>query len=539
MAERVDPEKCSVLRAAPRLIQILRVLIRHKFLGALRGKRHWPPPKEVRETVEELGLTFIKFGQVLAMRRDLLPDAYIDELELLHDQLPAMGIDEVRRTVEDELGAPLTELFSSFSETPLAAATIAQVHEATMRDGRHVAVKVRRPCLKEMITTDIAALTYLVAIGERLFPRLRALDLPVVVSEFAKSLNRETDFSREARSIVILRTALADVPDLWIQDVVAEYSRGAVLTLEFSAGERVDLYATLHPEAMPRSINTLVKLMLQTIFEEGLFHADPHPGNVFVLPDGRLSLLDFGMTGELDEPMRESLILLLEAVVKGDARAATEAYLEMAPASEKVNRAALLVDIKAALYEIHRSDLADVSIGNAFESLLRAGSRNGVHNPSEFFLLTRAFVILESMMRELAPGHDYMESFREEISRLTAQHFSLARIKEKTTKLARELERLVSDAPGDMRRILRRVAEGDLGRVQSPALEALGGRVSRNLERLTGAIASAALVVGGSMLLLTPMGGWHHRLGETMIISGIVGMFIMSIGAWRRDRGRR
>jgi ubiquinone biosynthesis protein len=539
MAVRIDPRKGSLLRAGPRLMQILRVLVRHKFLNALRGERHWPPPKEVRETVEELGLTFIKFGQVLALRRDLLPDAYIDELELLHDQLPAMGIDTVRATVEVELGAPLTKLFSSFSETPLAAATIAQVHEATTQDGRHVAVKVQRPGLKRIISKDIAALTYLVALVETIFPRLRALDLPVVVREFASSLNRETDFRHEARSIVLFRAALADVPDFWIPDVVAEYSTETVLTMEYSAGERVDLYAKAHPEAMPRAINTLVKLMLHTIFEEGLFHADPHPGNVFVMPDGRLSLLDFGMTGELDGPMRESLTLLLEAVVKGDARATTEAYLEMAPASEGVNRAALLVDIKAALYEIHGNDLADVSIGNAFDSLLRAGSQNGVHNPGEFFLLTRAFVILESMIRELAPGHNYMESFREEISRLTAQHFSLARMKEKTTKLARELERLISDAPGDTRRILRRMAEGDLGRVQSPALEALGDRISRNLGRLAGAIGCGALVVGGSLLLFAQMGGWHHRLGEAMVISGMLGMLVIQVGAWLRDRGRR
>ena len=539
MSILIDPEKGSLLRAAPRLMQILRVLARHKLLGALRGKRHWPPPKEVRETFEELGLTFLKFGQVLAMRRDLLPDAYIDELEMLHDQLPALGIDVVRATVEAELGAPLTELFASFSETPLAAATIAQVHEATMQDGRHVAVKVQRPGLEAIISTDIVAMTYLVALGERLFPRLRALDLPVVVREFSNSLSRETDFSREARSIVLIRTALADVPDLWIPNVVMASSSGNVLTMEFSAGERVDLYAKLHPEAMPRSINTLVRLMLQTVFEEGVFHADPHPGNIFVLPDGRLSVLDFGMTGELDEPMRESLIRLLEAVVKKDARAATEAYLEMMPASEKVNRAALLVDIKAVLYEIHRSDLGDVSIGDALDSLLRAGSRHGVHNPSEFFLLTRAFVILESMIRQLDPQHDYMGSFREEISRLTAQHFSPARIKEKTTKLARELERLMSDAPGDTRLVLRRIAEGNLGRLQAPGIEALGGRISRNLDRLTGAIAFAALVIGGSMLLLTPSGGWHHTLGEIMVASGIAGMVISSIGTLRRDRGRR
>jgi len=539
MAVMIDPENSSLLRAAPRLMQILRVLARHKFLGALRGKQHLPPPKEIRETFEELGLTFLKFGQVLAMRRDLLPDAYIDELELLHDQLPALGFDVVRATVEAELGSPLNELFTSFNETPIAAATIAQVHEAVMKDGRRVAVKVQRPGLEEMISADISALTYLTALGERFFPRLRALDLPVVVSEFADSLKRETDFRREANSIVLFRAALTDVPDLWIPDVVAKYSGETVLTMEFSDGERLDLYGKLHPEAMPKAIHTLVRLMLQTIFEEGLFHADPHPGNVFVLPDGRLSLIDFGMTGELDEPMRESLTLLLEAVVKGDAWAATEAYLEMASASEKVNRAALLIDIKAVLYEIHRSNLENVSIGDSFDALLRAGSRNGVHNPGEFFLLTRAFVILESMIRQLDPRHNYLESFREEISRLTRQHFTMERIKDKTTKLARELERLMTDAPGDTRRVLRRFASGNLGRLQIPAVEALGGSINRNLKRLTDAIAAAALLIGGSMLVNSQRDtGWHQYFGEALVAAGVVATLLVGIAALRHDKGR-
>jgi len=310
-----------------------------------------------------------------------------------------------------------------------------------------------------------------------------------------------------------------------------------VLTLEFSPGERIDHYAKLHPQAMSELMNALVRLMLQTVFEEGLFHADPHPGNVFVLPDGRLSLLDFGNTGDLDAAMRESLMLLLEAVVKGDARAATEAYLEMAPAGQNVDHAGLLIDMKATLYELGRSSLAKVSVGAAFDSLTRAATRNGVHNPPEFVLLTRAFVILESMVGELAPDHDYMAAFREEIERLTALHFSPERIKEKTTQLARDVERMVTDAPRDTRRILRRMADGDLGRL--PGVEALGARVSRNLERLASAISFAALMIGGSMLLLTPMGGWHHVLGEVMVVSGIIGMVLAGIRTLRRDQSRR
>jgi ubiquinone biosynthesis protein len=211
----------------------------------------------------------------------------------------------------------------------------------------------------------------------------------------------------------------------------------------------------------------------------------------------------------------------------------------MTPAGEKINRAALLVDIKAVLYEIHRKDLTDVSVGDAFDSLLRAGSRHGVHNPGEFFLLTRAFVILEAMIRQLDPQHNYMGSFREEISRLTAKHFSLEHIKEKTTDITRELERLISDAPGDTRRVLRRIAEGHLGQLQVPGLEALGGRVSRNLERLTGAIAVAAFVIGGSMLALAPLEGWHHVLGEAMVYAGIIGTGMIFVGARCRDHRRR
>jgi ubiquinone biosynthesis protein len=152
-------------------------------------------------------------------------------------------------------------------------------------------------------------------------------------------------------------------------------------------------------------------------------------------------------------------------------------------------------------------------------------------------LLSRAFVILESMVRQLAPDFNYMASFREEISRLAEQHFSPGRIKTKSSTLAREMERLIIDAPGDTRRILRRIAEGNLGRL--PGLEALGGRLSRNLERLARAIAFAALVISGSMLLLTPMGGWHHILGEIMIVSGIGGIVIAGMSAMRRNHGRR
>ena len=172
-------------------------------------------------------------------------------------------------------------------------------------------------------------------------------------------------------------------------------------------------------------------------------------------------------------------------------------------------------------------------------SLLRAGSRNGVHNPGEFFLLTRTFVIMESLLHQLAPHHDYMASFREEISRLSAQHFSRDQAMRKTTTLARELERLISDAPGDARRTLRRLAKGNLGRLQAPALEALGDRLTHNLDQLNRTLLLAALIIGGSLLVIAQMGGWLHIFGEIMIGSGVFGILLAFIGALRRGGIRR
>jgi ubiquinone biosynthesis protein len=534
----VKVAKVPLYRVAPRLLQILRILRRHKVLRAVRGVDHLPPPAEVLATFEELGVTFHKFGQVLAMRTDLLPTAYTDELKVLHDRMPAMDFDTVKSMIETSLNAPMEDVFSSFTETPIAAATIAQVHDATLLDGRHVAVKVQRPGLSVQIATDITAMMYMAVLGGNLFPSLRVYDLPTAVAEFERSLVRELDFSREAASLVLFRVALADVPDLWIPGVIAEHSTGTVLTLEFSKGEPIARYAPTHPDQMPHLIDTLVTLMLHTIFEEGIFHADPHPGNVYVLPDGRLSLLDFGNTGDFDEPIRESLILLLEAVVRGDGKAATEAYLEMATPTADIDRAGLLLDIKAALYEVSRSSQATVSIGDAFDSLLRAGTRNGVRNPPEIILLVRAFVILESMSMQFAPQHNYVESFRVETTRLTTQHFSPSRLRDKAIKIGRDLERLIEQAPGDMRLILRRIAEGH-GLVEAPGIEALGERVSDNLERLAGATASAALVIGGAMLVFARLSDWLSTGGLVMIFAGVLSMAVIRLGTFGRKRGRR
>lgn len=527
----------ATARHLPHLTRILRVLSRHGFLAALRGKSHWPSPDHVREALEEGGVVFLKFGQVLGLRRDLLPAEYIRELERLQDRLPPMAPAEVLATVTNALGTAPQELFASFSEEPLAAATIAQVHGATLADGRPLVVKVRRPGLQNRIAKDTATLAYLAALAEQLAPRLRRFDLVGMVAEFRKSLGRETDFRIEAQSIRRFRAALAEVPGLWIPDVIPERSSEAVLTLEHSSGERIDTYADAHPEARAALVEPVAALVLRQVFREGLFHADPHPGNLFVLPDGRLCLHDFGMIGELDDAMRESLTALLEATVAGDPRAATDAYLDLGIVGPDVDRAALERDLGELLRKIRERPLAEVSVGDALESLLRVGSSYRVQNPGALLLLTRAFLIAESVLRRLDPDLNVIEVFRRQLGDIAASRYEPGRLAARALRAGRQLDQLLATAPGDLRRLLRRMADGEVGRVHTPGLERLATRLARGLERLAGAVASAGLLVAGSMVL--DGGGWRRFLGQVLLASGILGSVAVALGAWRAARDRR
>lgn len=524
-------------RSRPRETGILRVLIRHGFLGAIRGERHWPSPSQVRTALEELGVVFLKFGQVLALRRDLLPPAYIEELERLHDQVPMIPFTEVRATLEAELGRPLDDLFARFEAVPLAAATIAQVHAATLSDHdgtRNVVVKVRRGGLADRIAQDTATLEYLAALAERLAPRLRPLDLAGMVREFRDSLRREMDLRREADTIRRFRAAMVGVAGVWIPDAVPERTTNAVLTLEHSPGVRIDRYADQHPETRPELARRLAALVLHQVFETGLFHADPHPGNVFVLPDGRLCLHDFGMIGELDEPLREGLTHVLDAVVRRDAPAAADAYLELGLVGGDVDRPALESDLAALLRDVHERPLAEISVGDALTSLLRVGTGHRIRNPGELLLLARAFLITEAVIRRLDPALSVVDVFRDEISHVNMRRYTPERLMREGLQTAREMERLAREAPTDVRRLLRRAADGDLGRVHTPELTALGQRVRRTLDRLTGAVASAALLLGGAMLVMVD--GWHRLAGDVLLAVGVLGTMATALGAWRTPR---
>lgn len=524
----------GLVRRTPRSMAILRVLARHGVLRALRGRAHWPAPRAVRRAFEELGPVFMKFGQVLAVRRDLLPPDYISELEHLHDDAPPVPAAEIRTTVEQQLGGRIADYFSTFDDVPLGSATIAQVHRAELPGGRTVVVKVRRARLSERVTEDTAVLRDLAALADAYVPRFRPADPVALVTEFKRTLEREMDLGLEAQTIRRFRAASLDAEGVWIPDVVTELSGPAVLVMEHSPGIRIDRYAEAHPERRGDLAGRVATLVLHQVFETGLFHADPHPGNLFVLPDGRLCLHDFGNIGELDTPMREGLTSLLDAVVRRDARDAADAYLDLGLVGGDVDRGALESDLAGLLTRIHERSLSELSVGDALGSLLRVGTEHRVRNPGALLLLARAFLIAEAVMRELDPSLDVVTAFRDQMARLTLQRYAPWRMAASARRVGRDLERFFDQAPFDLRRSLRRVADGELGRIRAPGVEETGRRVARDVERMTGALVSAAFLIAGSLLVVA--GGWHVPLGDVLLFAGIAGSIAVAIGALR---GRR
>jgi ubiquinone biosynthesis protein len=516
------------------MTRVLRVLVRHGFLGALRGRGHFPSPVQVKEALEDLGVVYLKFGQVLALRRDLLPESYIAELDKLTDRLPPIDFSAIREAIERELGRPLDDVFQSIDATPMAAATIAQVHTATLHDGRHVIVKVRRPDVESRVAADIPTLAHVAGWLERLQPSLSALNLTGMVREFRGSLTREMDLRLEASTITRFRASLAETPELWIPEPISEFTTRGVLVEQFSPGDRIDRYADAHPEARERLARAVAMLAMHQVFETGLFHADPHPGNLFVLPDGRLCLHDFGMIGEIDERLRAALGTLLEATVAGDARATADAYIEMGMAGVDTDRDALASDLGPVVRRIHEQPLAQISIGETLEALLKVGSQHRLRNPGEILLLTRAFLITEALLKRLDPTVNIVALFEQEIPRIAASRFTSQRLIARGKQAARDLEQLLAAAPNDVRRTLNRIAQGELGRVRVPDLEAAAAGASRDIERLTGGVTSAALLIAGALLGTTS--GWHRVIGDALLVVGVTATIAVALGALLKRR---
>ena len=504
----------------------------------LRAPREGEPsarPAHLRLAFEELGTTFIKIGQFLSTRPDLLPPRYIAELSKLQDAAPPIPYAEVVSVLESELGAPPEKVFESFEKEPLATASIGQVHAARLRDGEEVVVKVQRPLVALDVERDLAVLAELAEIAEGLTTLGRDYDVEGLVDEFAFTLRCELDYAREGQNLDRFREAFADEPALRLPRVHWYYTTQRVIVLERLRGLKVDDLVALDGAGIDRKklAADSVRLTLEQMFVHGFFHADPHPGNFYVLEDGSIGMMDFGMIGYLDEPMQESLSRLFMALFKGDTEGMMDELLEAGIVRGEVNRPALKRDLDHMIIcykDLSAQDLAAARIFNEITALAR---RHRLGLPSDLLLMAKVMAISEGLGTRLDPDFRFVEFAAPYFKRFWLRRRSPEQVREKVAEGVVEMAELGFSLPRHLRRFMTQAERGELGaRVELRDVDRVMALLQAMVNRLSISVLVGALIVGLSLSvhMFAPEGvGVYARwfLGFSFAAAAVLGLWLL------------
>ncbi len=462
-------------------------------------------PRRFRITLERLGPTFVKFGQTLSLRRDLLPDMWLAELRRLQAHVAPFPAAEARHAVELAFGRPVEQVFAAFETEPMSAASIAQVHRARLADGRAVIVKIRRPGIRAQIDGDMRALLGVGCLVLVLVPRLQRFQPLGIVDEIWANLRKETDFRQEARSIRRFSEAFREWPALNIPEVIDDLYSEAVLVQEMSGGLTID-----DPSVDgPRLAQVLVDAYLHQFFVVGFFHGDPHPGNLFVMPDGRLCFHDFGLVGYLDARTRRSLALYLQAFVNNDAAWMLDAAVDLGLLGGPIDRPTFIRGIEEILSDYAALPLKDWSLAEAVLRVARLGSGENFVIPHNLVVLMRALFLVESALRTFDPNFRVLDTLLTRGGEMMKGVLRGDTAATAFTRLKTEAAMTAQDLPGLLAACLHRTQrEGarPLLIVRHEGLESLKTHLDRTGNRLALAIVTLGLYVAASLLMLHSAG---------------------------------
>jgi ubiquinone biosynthesis protein len=514
------------LKGIGRFRHIAVVMARYGF-GEILGRVHLPQritfagrrpaakaggPERLVMALEELGPTFIKFGQILSTRSYLLPSEYALALSRLQDKVSPFPADEVRKIIEQELGGSPDSIFSRFDEQPFASASIAQAHMAVLPSGEKVVVKVRRPGVRETLELDIMILHELAQLLVTHVPESRRYDPEGIVREFERTSRREIDFTAEAANLDVFRHNFADVPDIKIPLVFHEFSTDKVLTTEYIEGIKISDVEKLRKADLdlPAIARLGARAVLKQVFEDGLFHADPHPGNLFVTPEGKIAAVDFGMVGRLTRYEIDDLTEFFISIVKGDGERLLAAVEKMNVFPDDVDRRSALEDAMLFLDKYRTQDLGDHNMKQMFEEVVSFMRRYRVRVKTELLLLGKALGTYEDVGRQLDPHFNLIEEFRPYVEKMIRKKYGLASLLK-----GRSLSELVSNLssiPSDLANIMALARQGKLKiEFEHIGLEQVTGQLERSGNRISFSMIIAALVVASSLILVLGRGALTER----------------------------
>lgn len=456
--------------------------------------------ERIRQVIEELGPTYVKIGQIASTRADIIPAEILHELEKLQDNVPPFSYENISRILEEELGSPLGEIFSSFDEKPLAAASIGQVHHARLRTGEEVAVKVQRPQIKALIETDLEILMDLALLAEHRIERMERLQLRDVVEEFAKSLRNELDYTIEARNAEKIAKQFKKDPTIYIPAIYWDYSTQAVLTMEFVEGQKLNNFHNSDQNGYDsKSLSErLVKALFHQILIEGFFHADPHPGNILLLDGSVIAFIDFGMVGRLTLEMKHNFASLVIAMMRQNTESMIKAVLRIGIVPDDVKITLLTNDVDELREKYMDVPMSQISLGEAISDLFAVAFRHQIRIPSDFTLLAKCLLTLEGIVEKLDPQLSIMDMAKPFGLQLLKERYRPSTIAGKFWHNITDYSDLLVDLPKQLKDLMQNMLRGRIRlEVSVPELDIF----LRKLDRITNQISFSIVLLSFSIVM--------------------------------------
>ncbi len=494
----------------------------------------------VRMAINELGPTFVKLGQMLAAHPELLPPEFIAEFKKFHDDVPPFPFDQVRQMIETETGRLVADIFESFDETPIAAASIGQVHSAVLRDGGRVAVKVQRPGIQAMMAADLRIIRRIAGILEKGVPVFRQMGAVAVVDEFRRNLMQELDFDGEVRNMVRYREMFADEPGLFVPAPIDGLCTSRVIVMDFVDGIKITDTAALTAAGvdMQKVVETGMNVILRSIFEFGFFHCDPHPGNFFVLRDGTVALLDYGTVGTVDSRRIDEMVAFMIALAGSDVDAMVNVLLDMDVIGDETDVRSLRAALSSLMARYRTASLKDVKLATFMNDVVGVARAHAVRLPADLLMVGKAMSIMEGIGTEVCPEFkpvDFIQPYLQKV--YVDRMLDTDRQARSLTRVAMDGLGLLKDAPYDIRRILRRIRQGEHTIVVRSADER-ANRIDRNalVNRVVFAALFALFFVSAA-LFVDSTGGFRHAVGIVSAVMAPV-FFVCLLASMFVHKGR-
>ncbi len=509
------------------------------FLWRRRGRRdpkraEMPTPARLRNALTDLGPTFVKFGQLLSTRPDILPQSYVEELEKLQDEVPPFPFEQVVEIFREELGGEPSGLFTTFDPQPLASGSIAQVHKAVLKSGETVAVKVQRPKIRRLIETDLDVLAEIASLIERHVPEMRWLRPADIVRQFASTIRRELDFAAEAQVIERFRVNFKDDPTCLIPAVYPNVSTKKVLTTDFVDGVKITNFERLEVLGYDRKqiARNGAHMVFRQVFEHRLFHADPHPGNFFALADNVVAVVDFGIVGRLDEETTDQLGKLMTALVRNDVAAVLREFRDMEILGEDTDVSLLKHDLMDFLDCYHGLTLGKIDSERMIEDLLQVVRRHRIILPVNLALVGRLLVVSAGVGRMLDPDFDLTAEAKPFVERFLMLRLDPRRRIRSWIGAWQNYQSILKTLPADFEAILSKMKKGKmLVSIQHEGLNRFILEMDRSSNRIAFSLIIASLIVGSSLVMQLekgPMVFGFPALGLAgYIIAGILGLWLV------------